>query len=114
MVIVVEMACGHLAGGQPWQFRSIHNENVGPAVVVVIENLHAGTRGLAAENHPDGNPRFASNVAEVGDRCERLAQAAVGALRCKRARGGTKRRVQTNRQSEETRKATDPQGYDVR
>src|SRR4029077_18883866 len=42
VIVAVEMAGGSFAGGEAFQFRTVHEKNVGPAVIVIIEDGDAG------------------------------------------------------------------------
>src|SRR3979490_485277 len=74
-VVVVEMAGGRFAGGQPFQFRAVDDENIGPAVIIVIEDGGAGScclddvllRVFAAENDRCCKPGFPRDVGKMRD-----------------------------------------------
>src|SRR6266849_3117468 len=75
VIVAVEMAGGRFAGGQAFQFRTVHNENIGPAVIVIIEDGHAGSRSLddvflrvfAAEDDRRGEASFLRDVGKMHD-----------------------------------------------
>ncbi len=77
MIVVVEMIAGrrHLSCGKALESGSIHQKNVGPTVVVVIENCDAGSGGLddvflclpPAEDIGQGQARLFRDIGEVGD-----------------------------------------------
>src|SRR5277367_4338233 len=46
VIVVVETVGRTLASGKSFQPRAIYEKNVGPAVVVIIEDGHAAARGL--------------------------------------------------------------------
>ena len=46
MIVAIEMICRSLVAGRSIDSCAIHDENVGPPVVVVIKNRYAGAGGL--------------------------------------------------------------------
>ena len=46
VVVAVKMVAGALSGGKPFEGCSVHEEDVWPSVVVVIEDGDAGSGGL--------------------------------------------------------------------
>src|SRR5580704_2414120 len=76
MIIMIEMACVSFSGRRRVKAGAIDDENVGPAVVVVVENGDPGSRGFndvffcvhAAENHRIGETCF---FGDIGEMCER-------------------------------------------
>ena len=46
MIVAVQMIAGALPGRKPFELRAIHQKDVGPAVVVVVENRDAGSGGF--------------------------------------------------------------------
>src|SRR5258706_507257 len=70
-----EVARRSFAGGQPFQFRAVDDESVGPAIIVVIEDGDAGSRGLddvflrvfAAENDRCCKSGFLRDVGKMRD-----------------------------------------------
>jgi len=69
------MIGGSFARGKTFQSCAVHQKNVGPAVVIVVENGGAGAGGLddvllrvlAAEDDGRGQAGFLGNVGEVGN-----------------------------------------------
>ena len=69
------MIGGSFARGKTFQSCAVHDKNVGPAVVIVVENGGAGAGGfndvllrvLAAEHDGRGQAGFLGDVGEVGD-----------------------------------------------
>ena len=85
VVVVVEMTRESFAGRQAVQFRAVHNENIGPAIVVEVEDGNAGACGFddvflrvfAAENDRRCNSGF---LRDIGKMRERLGIGVLGAI----------------------------------
>src|SRR5260370_885203 len=75
VIVVVEVARRRFGGRQGFQFRPVHDENIRPAVIVVIKDGHAGARGFndvffcgfAAENYRSSETGFLRHVGEMHD-----------------------------------------------
>ena len=46
MVVAIQVICGAFAGRKPLELRAVDNENVWPAIVVIIKNGYARARSL--------------------------------------------------------------------
>src|SRR6266571_8585409 len=76
MVVAVEVARWCFAGPRAFQRRAVYDENVGPAIIVVIENGDAGSRRFdnvflrvfSAENDWRGEAGSLRHVGEMHDR----------------------------------------------
>jgi len=76
VIVVIKMARWPLPGRQAFQFCAVHDEDVGPAVVVIIENRDAGAGCfddvffgvLSAKNNRCGEPSFLRDVTEMNNR----------------------------------------------
>ena len=75
MVVVIQMIRRLLLARQRIKRRSIHHENIRPAVIVVVKNCHAGSGRLddkflrihSAERIWRAEPRFCCLIHEVRD-----------------------------------------------
>ena len=76
VIVAIQVIAGTLPGGKSFERRAIHQKNVGPAVVVVVEDRDAGSGGFddvflgvdAAENVLRGQAGFFGDVGEGRDR----------------------------------------------
>jgi hypothetical protein len=83
VIVVIEVARRCFASGQPFQSRAIHNENIRPAIIVVVKDGNAGSRRFndvflcifAAENDRCGEPSLLRHINEMHNR---LGVCAVG------------------------------------
>ncbi len=88
MIIAVEMVRRCFARGETFQLRAVHDENVGPAIIVVIKNRNAGAggfenvffRAFAAEYYRSGEARFCRDVREMRDGRRRFGLGRGGVL----------------------------------
>src|ERR1035441_5762450 len=75
VIVAIEMIGGSFTRGKAFQGCSVHQKNVGPAVVIVVENGRAGASGfddvllrvLAAEHDGRRQASLLGNVGKVGD-----------------------------------------------
>src|ERR1700722_560466 len=73
MIVAIQVVRRSLSGGKSLEPRSIHQKNIGPAVIVVIENRDPGPGGFndvflgvdSTENVLRGQPGFFGNIDEV-------------------------------------------------
>ena len=97
------MACGSSSRGRRVEAGAVDDENVGPTVVVVVENGDAGSGGFndvffgvyAAENYRLGETCF---FGDVGEMCKRF-RIAFWELR---GEGNRKRQKQSKRNPRES------------
>ena len=76
VIVAIEMISRRWSGRKRFEPGSVHQKNIGPAVIVVIKDRDAGAGGLddvflgvdAAEDLLHGEARFFGYVGEVGDR----------------------------------------------
>jgi len=82
VIVVIEVARRSFARYGGFERRAIHNENIRPAVIVVIEDSDARARcfddvffcGFAAENNRGGKPGFLRQIGEMRNRVGVCAQ----------------------------------------
>ena len=75
VIVAIQMIGGRRSRRKSFERGAVHQENVGPAIVVVVENRDAGAGGLddvflgvlAAEDLGHGQAGFFRDVNEVGD-----------------------------------------------
>src|SRR6266853_985360 len=73
VIVVVEVARRRFGSWQRFQFCAIHDENIRPAVMVIIKNGYARARGFndvffcrfAAKNYRSSEPSFLRHVGEM-------------------------------------------------
>ena len=76
VIVAIEVAGRHLAGRQRFQLGAVHDENIRPAVVVVIKNGDARSRRFndvffcvfAAKNYRCNEPGLLRDIGEMHDR----------------------------------------------
>src|SRR5207244_377224 len=76
MIIAIKLIGRRLSSGEPFQSGAIHDEDVGPAVVVIIENRNAGAGCLddvllaikPAKHVGHGEAGFFGDISEVSER----------------------------------------------
>ena len=92
VIIVVQVICGLLFAGKRVESRSIHDKNIRPAIVVIIEYGHACAGSLedeflgvhAAEGVTCGQAGLASFIHEIGDLCGSILALGNSVLRTSR------------------------------
>ena len=75
VLIAIQMIGRSRSGRKSLERGAVHQENIGPAIVVVVENRNAGSRGLndvflgvfSAKDLGHGQAGFLRRVNEVGD-----------------------------------------------
>src|SRR6185369_8140428 len=75
VLVAIQMIGGRRSCRKSFKRGAVYQENIGPAIVVVIENRRAGSGGLddvllsvfPAENLGHGQPGFFCRVHEIGD-----------------------------------------------
>src|SRR5208282_6826748 len=82
MIVAVESIAGTLPGRKSFQARAVHQKNIVPAVVVVIEDSHAGSGSFnnvflgvdSAKDVLHGQPGFFRDVGKVRNRNRRWSR----------------------------------------
>ena len=91
VIIVIEMARRPFARSIAFQLRSVHDENVRPPIVVVIENRNSSAGGFddvlfcrfSTENDGRSESGLCGNVRKVRDWCGGLGLCLRRTLRCR-------------------------------
>ena len=89
MVVVIEMARRRFAVGKAFELRAVHDENIGPAVVVIIENGNTRAGGFddvlfclfPAENNGCRESHLCCDIRKVHDRRRSFGRSLLRILR---------------------------------